>query len=170
MEDLLAEFPGAVGGERHVGVGARRGRPGESEERAELSEVLTRSDPVEELLTTVGEHPHDVDLARLDHIHQVGRIPLFEHRLAGGDRHLVGGLVRRRVVRNHVDDPIGDRHEPGVMRRHDDRTPLGPQLLQEADDRLGLDVVEVGGRFVRQQQRRVVSEAAGHRDSLLLAA
>ena len=56
------------------------------------------------------------------------------------------------------------------MRRHHDRATLRPELLEQPDDRLGLDVVEVRRRLVGEQQRRIVSEAAGDGDSLLLTA
>ncbi len=56
------------------------------------------------------------------------------------------------------------------MGRHDDHPTFVAQPLEEPDDRLGLDVVEVGRRLVGEQQRRVVPEPAGDRDPLLLAA
>ena len=56
------------------------------------------------------------------------------------------------------------------MARHDDQSAVAAQVPEQRDDALGLDVVEVGGRLVGQEHRRVGGEAARHRDALLLAA
>ena len=74
------------------------------------------------------------------------------------------------VLRHEVDDPVGDGHEAVVVGRDDDDAAVGAQVAQERDDPLGLDVVEVGGGLVGQQDRRVGRQPAGDRDALLLAA
>ena len=57
------------------------------------------------------------------------------------------------------------------MRDHDDGLAvLAVQLLQQAEHLLGGLAVEVAGRLVADQQRRVGDDRAGDRDALLLAA
>ena len=54
----------------------------------------------------------------------------------------------------------GDHHDPLA----------GRELADQAQHLLDLDEVEVRGRFVGEQQRRIERERAGDRDALLLAA
>jgi hypothetical protein len=56
-----------------------------------------------------------------------------------------------------------------VRRDDDDPAALG-ERAQQLEHGLDLDVVEVRGRLVRQQQRRVQRERACDRDPLLLPA
>ena len=65
---------------------------------------------------------------------------------------------------------VGERHDPLVVRGDDDHAARVGDLAQQPQDPLDLDVVEVGGRLVREQQRRVERKRAGDRDALLLAA
>ena len=57
---------------------------------------------------------------------------------------------------------VGHEHERGPL--------LGANLEQQADDLVAGTLVEVAGRLVRQQHRRVVHKGAGHGHALALAA
>jgi hypothetical protein len=81
----------------------------------------------------------------------------------------VGRHVLVAVVRDHLHDPVGDRHEPGVVGRHDDDPAGVAQVAQQPDHRLRLDVVEVRRRLVGEEQGRILAEPAGHGHPLLLA-
>ena len=56
---------------------------------------------------------------------------------------------------------VGDDHE---------RQPRVAQLVEQREDRLGVDRVEVARRLVAEQQRGVAQQRPGDRDALLLAA
>ena len=58
-----------------------------------------------------------------------------------------------------------------IVRHHDDRLlELGVQPLQQSQDLLARLGVEIAGRLVGEQQRRVGDDGARDRDALLLAA
>jgi len=52
---------------------------------------------------------------------------------------------------------------------HDDQASVVGDLAQQAQDPVNLDVVQVGGGLVGQDEGRVVGQGAGDGDSLLLA-
>ena len=56
------------------------------------------------------------------------------------------------------------------MRGDDDEVAVVGELANELQHAVDLDVVEVRGRLVGEQHRRVVRERAGDRDALLLTA
>lgn len=171
VQDALAEDLWAVRGEQHVGLGPSRSRSQKPEECAELTEVLTFAQLVERQFVAAGQHPHDVDHTRLDGVDEVGAIALFEDALARGEPHFVRRGVTVICVRRHVDDPVGDRHEPRVVGGHHDHPTLVAQLLQQPDHCLGLDEVEVGSWLVGKQERTFEGPCrAGRRDILITSA
>ena len=92
------------------------------------------------------------------------------------DRHLADGIGRHRddVLERAVlepQDPVGDVADPLVVADDDD----APALLlrdpaQEPHDLVADLRVEVGGRLVGQDERRVVDQRPGDRHPLLFAA
>ena len=73
-------------------------------------------------------------------------------------------------LRHELHDPVRERQHPLVVGGdHDDPLPRR-EVAQQAQHLLDLDVVEVRGRLVGEQQRRVERERPGDRDPLLLAA
>ena len=59
----------------------------------------------------------------------------------------------------HLDDLIGERQHAVVVRRHDDDPAAVGEAANEAKHAFDLDVVEVGGGLVGQDQRRVERRA-----------
>src|ERR1700681_662678 len=79
------------------------------------------------------------------------------------------------VVREHLPvletnhaaaHPVDDER---VVRRDDDRGAFEIDAVQEVDDFVGVDRVEVSGRFVAQQNLGIIDERAGDRRALLFA-
>ena len=69
------------------------------------------------------------------------------------------------------DRHVGDRGDLGIVGDEDERRPArAVDLEQQVDDVAAGRAVEVAGRLVGQQDRRVVGERARDRDALLLAA
>ena len=56
------------------------------------------------------------------------------------------------------------------MRRHHDRRPAGVDVAQQLEHAARGALIEVAGRLVGEQHRRLVDERPGDRDALLLAA
>ncbi len=77
------------------------------------------------------------------------------------------GLCRR--ARRELDDAVGERQQALVVRRDDDDAAGLGEVAEEAQHALDLDVVEVRGRFVGDDQWRVERDGAGDRHALLLA-
>ena len=69
-----------------------------------------------------------------------------------------------------VDLPVGGRGDLGVVGDEDDRPAGGVELVEEAHDVRAGVAVEVAGRLVGQDERRLRDERPGDRDPLLLAA
>ena len=69
----------------------------------------------------------------------------------------------------HVDDALGPSDQVGVVGDHDD----GPTALDEGAEELqhdlGRERVEVAGRLVGDEDRRVIGQRSGDGDALLLA-
>ena len=125
---------------------------------------------MDELLAARREVAHELDLARLDDVHEVAGIAFAEQHLARRQR----DLRRRPGVRDRacaeLDDPVGEGQEAVVVGRDDDDPSGLGQLTEEAQHAVDLDVVEVGGRLVGEDERRVVRESTRDRDPLLLTA
>ena len=81
-----------------------------------------------------------------------------------------GGAVGRRELRHQLHDPIRERQHPVVVRGHHHDPLAGRELTDQAQHLLDLDEVEVRGRFVGEDQRRIERDRAGDRDALLLSA
>src|SRR3990172_620654 len=60
--------------------------------------------------------------------------------------------------------------ELAVVRDHQDRLALGDQIVEERENRLGRLGIQIAGRFVGQNDRRVVGQRAGDGNALLLTA
>ena len=68
------------------------------------------------------------------------------------------------------DDPAGPRGDLGLVGDQHDRAALPVQLVEQAEHVGGRGRVQVAGRLVGQDQRRVADQGPGHRHPLLLAA
>src|SRR4029077_18081512 len=68
--------------------------------------------------------------------------------------------------RNHA--PAHDVNDFAVMPRHQDRGPARIDLQQQLDDFPGGRLVEVPGRFIGEEDPRIVDERPRDRDPLLL--
>ena len=68
-------------------------------------------------------------------------------------------------------DAMNDIHHSSVVRHdHDGPALLDHEIAQQFDNRMARFRVEISGRLIRQDQRRMVHERARDRDALLLAA
>ena len=70
----------------------------------------------------------------------------------------------------HLDLPRKALGDLALVGDDDDRRPLGVQPFEQREDRLAVDAVEVPGRLVGEDDRRVAGERPGDRDTLALAA
>src|SRR5690348_12117032 len=70
-------------GDDSVLRGAGRSRAIETEERRQLAEVATDTEPLHYLLPTTGALAGQLDLARLDDVRNVTRLTLREQELSG---------------------------------------------------------------------------------------
>src|SRR4051812_11411397 len=70
----------------------------------------------------------------------------------------------------HLQRPVDALFVFRVMRDQDHGLPAGDQLVEEAEDFMTGLFIEVSGRFIRQQERRLVGEGAGDGDALHFAA
>src|SRR5262245_47792490 len=62
------------------------------------------------------------------------------------------------------------RRERSAVGHHDqDRVPVGVQLQQQIGNRVGGGAIEVAGRLVAEQQRRIPNQRARKRGALFLA-
>src|SRR6266545_255450 len=94
---------------------------------------------------------------------------------------LLDGHAADRVVRHRgqhpegpvfqPEDPVGDLLQAGVVADdHHAAAVLGGELAQQPGDLAAVGAVEVGGRLVGQDERRVVGQRPGDRHALLLPA
>ncbi len=70
----------------------------------------------------------------------------------------------------HKDYPVGVSRNIFVVSDHDDGVAFAVETDEELHDLTGGDAVEVSGRLVGEQDRRLVHEGAGDGDPLALAA
>jgi hypothetical protein len=87
--------------------------------------------------------------------------------------HLPPECPRARLIGN--DQSISQRDFARAIRRHrivvrhqQDGAALGVQVGQQSHDLATSIQIEIAGRFVSQNERRVVDQRAGNRDALLL--
>src|SRR5207245_4518280 len=64
----------------------------------------------------------------------------------------------------------GQRRQPRVVARYDDRLARRVDLAQERDNRFAGGLVQVGGGFVGEDEVGLTGQGAGDGDALLLAA
>ena len=76
----------------------------------------------------------------------------------------------RGELRNHLDDAVGEREHPGVVRGDHDNPLTSRQLADQPQHLLDLNEVQVRRGFVGQDQRRVKCDRAGDCHPLLLTA
>ncbi len=69
-----------------------------------------------------------------------------------------------------ADTPLGPCRHRSIMGDHADRQPVAHQPIDQLHDGVGGDRVEIAGRLVAQQDRRVDGQRSGHRDTLTLSA
>ena len=95
-----------------------------------------------------------------------GRVPCIRALLRRG-----GGHVALDMAGAQADDAVAAAGELEVVGDEDEgRAAVALQGEQEVDDRAARALVEVAGRLVGDQDRRVRRDRAGDRDALLLAA
>ena len=82
----------------------------------------------------------------------------------------VSGSCSVGEVRHQLDDAVGQRQHPGVVGGDDHHPVPGGQFADEPQHLLDLNVVEVGGRLVGEDQRRVECDRPRDRHPLLLTA
>ena len=80
------------------------------------------------------------------------------------------GAGRFREVRHQLDDAIGQRQNPAVVGRDDHHPVSRGELADQPQHLLDLDEVEVRGRLVGEDQRRIERDRPRDRDTLLLTA
>src|SRR6185295_4465399 len=80
------------------------------------------------------------------------------------------GLLLDDAAVEEVDRPLRVAGEARVVGDHADRRALVVQLLEQVHDLLAVARVEVAGRLVGVQDRRLADDRAGDRNALLLAA
>ena len=73
----------------------------------------------------------------------------------------LGLAVRRTAAGRELDHVIGERQQAIVVRRDDHDRPGVAELAQQLQHPFDLDLVEVRGRLVGEQQRRVEARARG---------
>ena len=111
-----------------------------------------------------------MDLAFLHHVRDVAVVALREEHRARGQHDPLRLLVHRPPARRELDHVIGEREEPVVVRGDDHRAARARALAQQPEHALHLELVEVRGRLVGEQQRRIEAQRARDRDALLLPA
>ena len=79
-------------------------------------------------------------------------------------------FVRLNQSVAETDDPFGVRGDVVLVRHHDDRASLVVQPGEQLHDLQGRFRVQVAGGFIRQNEIRIVDQAAGDGHALLLAA
>ena len=94
--EVLAEVAQPVAGHHRGTDRARGGRALQPEHRRELAEVVAGLDEREPLLGAVVARPDDLDLALVDHVHEIAAVALLEQRLARFEAHH-DRLARRGV-------------------------------------------------------------------------
>ena len=82
----------------------------------------------------------------------------------------LGRAGLRVAPRCEVHDAVGERDEAVVVGGDDDESAAVGQATEQADDAVDLQVVEVGGGLVGEQDGWVVGQRPGDRHPLLLAA
>ncbi len=109
----------------------------QTEERADLTEVVAGFRHREQLGTAGSQLAHDLEFATRDDVDQVTRAALSEQRVAGREFDALGRAIAHAHLRHEFDDAIGQRQHAMVVRRHDDdpraRTPTparGAALLR----------------------------------------
>ncbi len=136
-------------------------RAGEIEKRSHLAEVLTGAERRQQLDLLVGSSALDRDLARLDDVDLVAPRPLVEQDLVRGQLDARGRGRRIVELRDHLDDLVGERQEPVVVRGHHDHPPGRSELPEQPEHAFDLDVIQTRRRLVRDDQLRVVGECPG---------
>src|SRR5262249_38483468 len=129
-----------------------------------------RLDDVEELLGPVGSFSHEFDGTRFHDVDELAGITLAEQYLAGVERDLLGWPDDRSGAGRQLDNVVGPREQPFVVRGDDHGPPGRRQLAQDVKDTIDLHVVEVRGRLIGKYEWRVEGERPSDRHPLLLSA
>ena len=91
-------------------------------------------------------------------VDQVTPVALAEQQLPRGEYDFFGRLIGIGEVRLQLDHPVRQLADPVVVSRDDDDSAWTRQLAQQAQDPLNLDVVEMGCRFIGQNELWFVHE------------
>ena len=118
---------------------------------------------------SVGPLPGHLYGAGLDDVDEVARVALGEQLLTGQQGHLSWrpGIGRRPGGQLH--NVVRQGHQALVVGGDDDGPPWGGEVAQQGQHAFDLDVVEVGRRLVRQQERGIEREGPGDRHPLRLS-
>jgi len=122
------------------------------------------------LFSAVNLFSQDLDLTRLDQVHQVAGISLPEKKLPLIEHDLCGFSLARRKVGSQLDDLVGKLCDALVVRGHDDHPAGTGQIPQQPQDSFDLDVIQVSRGLIGQYQRRIMHQGAGDGRPLLLPA
>jgi hypothetical protein len=110
----------------------------------------------------------DLNLTRLDQVHQVAGISLPEEKLPLVEHDLCGFSLGRRKVGSQLDDLVGELCDALVVRGHYDHPAGTGQIPQQPQDSFDLDVIQVSRGLIGQYQRRIMHQGAGDGRPLLL--
>ena len=142
----------------------------ETEHRRELAEVAAGPDAADVLVGAVVARAQDLDLAGFDDVHEIAGVALGEKHRARLQIDGLGLTGRRVGARRQVHDRVGERDHALVVGGHDHEPAVVGQTADELQNAVDLDVVEVRGGFVGEDDGRVVRECSGDGDALLLTA
>ena len=166
---LLAEGPDRVAShDMRRSMARHRGTTRQVQNGPELTDIVTRPDRASISTTTVGQLPVHLEQARLHVVDQLSPLTLAEEELPAVRWTSSGSLSASEkfgassITRSASWLTRSSCVETTTMR------PGAGQFPHEAKNALDLDVIEVGGGLVGQQQRRIVDEGTGDRHALLL--
>src|SRR5271156_2043221 len=168
--ESLPERLHGVADDGRIGTGTHRGRAGHTEQWSDLAEVVAGCGDLEQLFTAGRQLAYDFEFAFGDYVDQVPYAALLEQHGTACKTNRFGLPVDRDQLRHHLDDAVGEREDPGIVRGHHDNPLTRRQLADQPQHLFYLDEVQVRRGFVGQDQRRVQRDRAGDRHPLLLTA
>ncbi len=171
-----------------IGRGARGGKTRAAAQQFDFAKVLAAAHRRDDLLRAVRLRHDNFDASVDDDVELLDGLALAQNDLTGrvlfrvhfvrqGDE-LGLGENRERLGKLLFDDlAVGDLHRARralcqivIMRHHQDRLAAFHQALEKFKDRVGGLGIEVAGRLIREQNRRIICQRARDRDALLLSA
>ncbi len=121
------------------------------------------------LLGAIGPNAEHIQATRFDEIYQLAAFTLLEQHLTRPESYIFWRPISISEVRNQFDDPVCNLGHAMVMCGDYDNASGNSQFPQKFEYAFDLNVIKVCRRFVSHDERRVLHECSGNRDSLLLA-